>query len=177
MEQIGTVVNQSLSKPSGPWETSPKAQRAAAAAKRLFDFCPPQDVANDPYVFLTGVVELFMAYPVEIFERAVSTVDGLPSKHKWAPRISEIKEELERLMLPIRREEERQEREREYRRYREQPVSRTHRPAYEELKADCAEDGLILGGRASTRESTKEFRERLGISAEQWNAIPDAKHG
>lgn len=118
-----------------------------------------------------------MAYPEEIFERAVNVVDGLPSKHKWAPRIAEIKDELERLMIPIRREEERQEREREYMRNREAPVYRAQRPSYEELQERCARDGLIIGPgrRKSTAQETAEFRERNGISQEAWNAIPDAK--
>lgn len=119
-----------------------------------------------------------MAYPAEIFERSVNVVDGLPSKHKWAPRIAEIKEELERLMLPIRREEDRQEAQRQHRLTRDAPVERGCRPNYEALQARCARDGLFFGPKAKKMPplAIKEFRDNFNISDKQWNAIPDAKH-
>jgi hypothetical protein len=121
-------------------------------AGRLFDFCPPQDVANNPQVFLAGVVELFEAYPPDIVERAVSVVHGLPSKYKWAPRPAEIKEFLEELMAPIRWAEERAEIDRQYRASLPPPEpDRSKRPTYEELQAQCARGGLFIGpvGRAA----------------------------
>ena len=105
LKQIASAANQSLSKPSKNSNDLAREERAAKMAARLFSFCPPQDVANDSRMFLVGVVELFLAYPESIVERAISVVDGLPSKHKWAPRIAEIKEHLEELMVPIRRQE------------------------------------------------------------------------
>ena len=87
----------------------------------------------------------------------------------WRPRISEIKEFLDDLVPP----------------YvppkfdRLPPVQREGRKTYEELQAECARAGLVFGGksRIAAPESIKEFREKFGITPEQWNAIPDAKHG
>jgi hypothetical protein len=110
-------------------------------------------------------------------ERAVNVVHGLPSKHKWAPRIAEIKEFLEDLMAPIRREEDRQEIERQYRRSLPPPIDRSNRPTYEELKARCAADGLMIGKQTSADNPVKaaaDFRAQNGISLEEWNAIPNA---
>lgn len=150
----------------------------AIFAARLFEFCPPQDVANDPRVFLAGVVELFEHYPAEIVERAVSVVHGLPSKYKFAPRIAEIKEFLENLMAPIRRQEARDRVAEERDRSLPPPIDRANRPTYEELKARCAEAGLIIGHPSrgvNPTNAAAEFRERHGVSIDVWNAIPDAK--
>jgi hypothetical protein len=67
---------------------------AAKLAKRLFGFYRPQDV-NDPEVFLSGVMKLFLAYPVAAAKAAVDPVDGLPSRSSFAPAIAEIKAFLE----------------------------------------------------------------------------------
>jgi hypothetical protein len=131
----------------------------AMLAARLFDFCPPQDVANDSRVFLTGVVELFLAYPRDIVRRAVNVVDGLPSKHKWAPRIAEIKEHLEELMAPTRREEERLARERSYQASLEPPVDRSQRLSAKELKAKYGDWTKQLGPRPTEKPDPFSMRE------------------
>ena len=153
----------------------------AIFAKRLFDLCPPQELANDPRVFLTGVIELFEAYPSDIVERAVSVVHGLPSKHKWAPHIAEIKEFLEELMGPARREERRLRLEEERLTQLPPPVNRAQRPTYEELKARRWAVGLYIGDKKPPDKSgeierhTKEFRAQNNISDDIWNSIPNAR--
>ena len=147
-----------------PPTNSANMQRAALLASRLIGFYPAPEVGN-PETFLTGVIELFSVYPPEIIERAISVVHGIPSRFKWMPRISEIREFLDNMMpaeVPPKFDQL-------------PPVQRAGRKTYEELQADCARDGLIIGGkpRRATQESVKEFREKFGITPEQWNAIPD----
>jgi hypothetical protein len=72
-------------------------------ANRLFEFYHGQELAANPETFLAGVVELFCHYPLEIIRKAASPVFGLPAKFKFPPRISEIREFLEKEMEPIYR--------------------------------------------------------------------------
>ena len=139
-------------------------------AKRLFDFYPPQEAGN-PEVVLTGVVELFEHYPAEVVERTVSPVFGLPAKHKFMPRIAEIKEFLDAQMPPPEPT-------------RVYPVlpglpppDRSTRPSYQELVDRCARDGLMIGKKKKLfgEREIAEFRQANNISDEAWNAIPDAK--
>ena len=148
-------------------ESSRRRQQAAMMAKRLFDFYPAQEAGN-PETVLAGVVELFEHYPPELAARAVSPVFGLPSKHKFMPRIAEIKEYLD-AQLPRPRPE--------YLPRLSEP-DRQQRPSYAELQERCARDGLIIGKRGrknSVEKEISEFREKFGISQQAWNSIPDAK--
>lgn len=133
--------------------------------------------ANDPDVYSGAVIAVLSDYPLEIIKRVVDPRHGLPSTSKWLPTIAELKDALEAEMAPIRREEDRQEREREYRASLPPPVDRTKRPTYEELKAKCAEAGLVIGKPRPRILETEiaKFRADNGISAEQWDAIPNAK--
>lgn len=151
----------------------------ANLAARLFDYYPPQEFGSDARVFLAGVVELFEAYPAEVVQKAVSVVYGIPSKFKFMPRLAEIKEVLEKLMEPIDRQRERERLREEQRRSLPPPIDRSSRPTYEELQARCAADGLIIGkarpNKYNIAQAAKEFCEKTGISAEEFNAIPDGK--
>lgn len=69
--------------------------QAETFASRLFDFYHTQELAANPAVFMTGVIELFMRYPASIVAQAASPIWGIPAKHKFPPRISEIKEYLD----------------------------------------------------------------------------------
>lgn len=145
----------------------------AVLAKRLFDLYPPQDV-GDARAVLAGVIELFESYPPEIVQKAVSVVFGIPSKYKFIPRISEIKEFLDGLMpaRPMPRA------------YPLLPAlpepDRSTRPTYEELQARCARDGLFIGQAKSPMRNeeiaraAEEFREQNNVSDDVWNSIPNA---
>lgn len=138
-------------------------------ARRLFYFYPLQDVGN-AQVVLAGIIELFEAYPPDVVDAAVSVTRGIPSKFKFIPRISEIKEFLDGLMpkgTPPRA----------YPVFERLPApDRSKRLSYEELQARCHAAGLYIGqrGRQQARaEDTAAFRDKWGISNEAWNAIPD----
>lgn len=67
---------------------------AAKAAERLFSYYP-QTAASDPVIFMTGLVELFCAYPAVVVESLLSPISGIPAKFKFMPSIAEIKEVLD----------------------------------------------------------------------------------
>ena len=179
MDSIGKVASKLSSGPSSNSRNTAKHQQMANLAARLFDFYPPQEFGSDPRIFLAGVVELFEAYPAEVVQKAVSVVYGIPSRFKFVPRIAEIKEVLEELMGPVRREEERARIQFEREHSLPAPIDRSQRPSYEELQARCAADGLMIGRRQKLRENpakaAKEFCEQNNVSPEQWNAIPNSK--
>lgn len=173
MDKLGNLVSldpKTLSKNSERLEKV--RQQMAIFASRLFNFYHGQELAANPEIFLAGVVQLFTHYPAEIVERAVSPVFGLPSKHKFPPRISEIKEFLDGLMP--------KEIERAYPVF--PPISspdRSRRPTYGELQARCAKDGLIIGKPKRADNPLKaadEFKTKFGVSQEVWNSIPDRKY-
>lgn len=106
LNPIKSGVNENLARPSINSKPLEKAEAMAIFARRLFDYYHQQELAANPEIFLTGVVELFCGYPHEVVCKAVSPM-GLPSRHKFPPRLSEIKEYLDERMEPIWREQER----------------------------------------------------------------------
>jgi hypothetical protein len=161
-------------------ETSERQAWAAKMAARLFDYFGPPET-GDPRVMLSGAVQIFMSYPREAVEAVCDPVRGLPGELKWAPRLAEIRHALEVAMGPIRRREELEGRERQAKaqiaeRQRMLPSPDKPRKTYEQLQAELAEVGIFIGNRGATAKpvNVKEFREKYGISQEQWDAIPNA---
>jgi hypothetical protein len=101
--------------------------------------------ANDPEVYSDAVIAVLSDYPLEIIKRVVDPRSGIPSVCSWLPTIAEIKKALEAEMAPIRREEDRREREQLYRLQQEPEPDRTHRPTYDELKAKYGDWSKELG--------------------------------
>ena len=124
------LAKQPANKPS-PNSQLLDAERAAVLATQLFGFYPGQELAANPEAFLAGVTALFCQYPPHVVEKAVSPVFGLPSKTGYAPRLNEIKDFLDKEMVPIVREQTRQSR----LMAREPEIDRSKRLTYDELKA------------------------------------------
>src|ERR1051326_631835 len=82
---------------------SDNSRKIAKLVERLFSFYPPLDV-GDPKAFLAGVVALMQNYPLDIVEEICDPVRGIPSKYKFAPNLAEIRNELEVLAEPWRRQ-------------------------------------------------------------------------
>ena len=143
-------------------------------AERLFSFYHAQELSANPEIFLAGVVEVFCNYPLPVVARAVSPVFGIPRRHKFPPRLSEIVDWLEEDMAPLRREQERQER----RLALPSPeIDRSKRLSYDELKAKHGPNwGITDPGRpkrADWREAAAAVV-KSQVSAEEWAKIPNA---
>jgi len=123
------------------------------------------------------VIAVLSDYPLDIVRRVVDPRSGLPSQSKWLPTVAEIKAALEQEMLPIRREEDRQERERLYRAQLPPPDDRSQRPSYDELRA---KHGPNWGITDPGRPKRTDWREAAAaavksqVSAEEWAKIPNA---
>jgi hypothetical protein len=49
------------------------------------------------------------------------------------------------------------------------------RKTYEQLQAELAEVGILIGDQPKKPVDIGAFRAKYGISLEQWNALPDVK--
>jgi hypothetical protein len=144
---------------------------AAMYAKRLFDFYPSQEAGN-PEVILAGVVDLFCHYPMEVAERAVSPVFGLPRAHKFMPRIAEISEFLEKAMGPLREDQYRKKIVDDARALLAPPARRM---TYDELKAKFGENWGLASTTKSKPGPFLSVAQLKQIAGDAWDKIPDAK--
>jgi hypothetical protein len=69
---------------------------AKRGAKRLLG-CYRAGDANDPETYIAAVVSVLSRYHESVIRDATEPATGLPSRLKWLPSISEIREECERL--------------------------------------------------------------------------------
>lgn len=105
---------------------------------------------QDPKVFSGLLCELFLAYPLAHGQAVISPVDGLPSRLKFAPALSEVREALQALSDQRRklagraaseikaRERERAERERDAKFEAEREANRRNREAQGSAKSGAA---------------------------------------
>ncbi len=130
--------------------------------------------ANDPEIYAASVAAILSDYPEEVINFATDPRTGLQTRFEYPPSLKAVREECERLMLPIRRDEDREERERQYRAL-PPAEDRSKRPSFQELADDCAKVGIFIGGRrrASQIVTAESACETLGITKEQFDSIPD----
>ena len=135
--------------------TTEAQERAAEAVEKLSSYFHPIET-GDPRVFLAGAVELFSRYPQEVINKALDVSIGLPGKHKWWPRISEMREVLDDLHWPIKFKNQWDKRARE---------QIAQRPA------------LALEDHRSSKPSAPmpalDWQPSFGISKEAWDSIPN----
>lgn len=140
--------------------------------------CYRRGEANNPEVYTASVAAVLAEYPPDVINYVTDPRTGLPSKCDFLPTVKEIRTACEAEMAPQRAAAAREARLRVQFAEREMTeADRSNRPSYEELQQRCAEVGLHIGGRKAMgpREDPEAIRERMGISKEQWDAIPEAK--
>lgn len=153
-------------------ETLTEAKKGAA---RLLG-CYRTGDANDPEVYIAGVVAVLSRFSIEIIRAVTEPATGLPSKSNWLPTIAEIRKECDLLEEREKRKAYLAQQLEQQFAEREKPVDRSTRPSYEELKRRCHEVGLMIGPKGSHLAplDVAAFRTRHGITKEQWDAIPNA---
>jgi hypothetical protein len=133
-----------------------------------------KDDAWDPEMFLTGISAVLSKYPKWVIDKVTHPADGLPGRLKFPPQPSEVRDACEAEMEPVRRQAEREHRERACQESLPPPVDRTGRKTYEQIQAEFAAVGIFIGGaRALPKETAATVKAKLGLTDEQWNAIPD----
>lgn len=154
-------------------ETLTEAKKGAA---RLLG-CYRTGDANDPEVYISGVVAVLSRFSIEIIRDVTEPAMGLPSKLNWLPTLAEIRKECEILEGRAARRVYLDKQLREQFASREQPAAREERPSYEELRRRCHDVGLMIGPKGSRLPpiDPSKIQAQYGITKEQWDAIPNAK--
>lgn len=184
MPSLGSAASQIVSQTS-PNAPVPRREKtidpAYLKAARLLLGCYRQGDANDPEVYITAVVRVLSAYPIDVVERVIDPVTGLPSKLKWLPSVPEIRsacEEIHGLQLRIKETHEQIERQLTEREEL-QRVKASNQETIDEMWADMARRGWKPTEEQQKIRRTVAFNDvallktKYGVSDEQWNALPD----
>jgi hypothetical protein len=148
------------------------------ADRLLSQFQPQKDC--DPRAFLTAIASIMMHYPIEIVEEVVDPFRGLPSRLKFMPTPYDVRQALDAAMpfSGLTEWEIYDARTRAQLAERAQlppPPKKTMR----EIEDDCAARGIFMSGwKARNRtngETPVSVRAKLGLTQEQWDAIPAGK--
>lgn len=111
-------------------------------AKRLFSAYPKSDY-GDPDAAAAGIANVLKAYPLSVIKRLTDETqpEALQLKHKWPPRLAEIKEAADAIMGEHAQRKARENRLAEQIAARaEAEVPREPRPSIAELKAKYGEN-------------------------------------
>jgi hypothetical protein len=131
--------------------------------------------SNDPEVYTGAVIAVLSDYPLDVIARVVDPRNGLPSRINWLPTIAEIKSACEDIEGPRRRSREWESGARRQIAERSATAIEDQRPrkTYEQIAAEFAEAGLIIGPKSNPAAATdlSDFLARHGVTREQWDAI------
>lgn len=120
-------------------------------ATRLFSAYPKSDYA-DPDAAHGAIVNVLKAYPLKVIDRLTNETKGeaLQLKHKWPPKLAEIKEAAEAIMTEKAREQRRADRVAQQQAdTAERMAPREGRPSYADLLAKYGPNfGIDVNGDA-----------------------------
>ena len=177
MENPGKIALRSLSdgsrKPKNDSET--KAEYFQMARLLLGSYRTGD--ANDPEVYIAGVVKILSAYPLDVCRRVVDPLDGLPSYCDWLPKFSEVKAACEKLCAPtvLTRMSE-WDRRTQLQIAARQEIAALPAPkqSYADFKDEMAARGMPIDRRPKRiAADIAGIKEKFGITDEQWSALPD----
>jgi hypothetical protein len=154
-----------------------RANFAAERAQVLFG-CYRKGEANDPETYVAAVAAVLATYPEETIRYVTDPRTGIPAKINWMPNVGEVRQACDDHYGPTRRAIEREASERrqlEERKRLAPPAG--PKKTYEEIVQDCRSRGLMIGGgkKAWAAPNITEVCDRLGITREEFDALPDAK--
>ncbi len=141
------------------------------------------DQANDPDIYVTAITHLLSRYPIDVGAQLTDPKDGVAGKYKWLPTVSEVKEEAEAILEAERQYAYRQDQLRKQWELRdlveaeEKAETPEHRKAVaERIKNELRAHGFKFEGDERTQpvETVESVKAKLGLSDEQWKALPDA---
>ena len=141
------------------------------------------DQANDPDIYVTAITHLLAQYPPSVGARMSDPKNGLAGKSKFLPTVSEVREEAERLVeedaRPARRSAsiQAQLRERDqYEREGKRESAEKRAEVVERVKNQLRAKGFKFPGdeQRFPRETPATVQAKLGLTPEQFAALPDA---
>jgi hypothetical protein len=152
----GSLTSSTTSTPTSP-------ELAAIKARQLFG-CFRKGDANDPDTYAAAIAAVLTRFPPEVVAHVTDPRTGLPSRSNFLPTVHEVRMDCEEraavIEWPSRRAALERQQLAERERYEQQ---RANAPTRAELEARL---GRAIGGRLQAAHH---------ITAEQWDAIPDAK--
>jgi hypothetical protein len=159
-----------------------KAALAAAKAAKVLLGCFRSGEANDPEVYTTAVIATLARYPAHIVRAVCDPVNGLPSRAKFLPTISELRQDCERLqarearIAAMRAQAQRTLAER--RAAAAAADARKRRPTLDELRAKYGPNWGLTGGGGATHELDADARRRrmeLTLDANRRQFVKECK--
>lgn len=129
--------------------------------------CYPKAEADDPETFAAAASALLSRYPDAVIITVTDPVDGIASRQKWRPHLSEIREACDEQMAPIYREQQRQRRAAETASIlKDSDMPREARPTYDDLKAKYGPNWGM-----SAREEDQEAKQRQREQIDRANKV------
>lgn len=174
MQDLATAASRALSPSCETPESDLNKAQYLRAAEILLG-CARTGEANDPETYIAGVIRILSQYPIDIVQQVVDPYTGLPGKCDWLPKHAEIKRACDAIHLPRKAREAYEERSRKQLEERARDEALLPRKqTYEEFKAEMAARGLAVDVTGKPHIDTAEaVKARLGITEEQWNALPN----
>lgn len=141
-------------------------------ADRILRFYRRTD-AWDPDVFLAGIAANLAEYPKDIIDEVADPVKGIASKCTFPPQPSEVRKACEDIAEPRRKRAAREasiKKQLDERQQLEAPHE--ERQSWEQVQEELAAKGF--GVSKANPETVQSVRQKLGLTQEQWDAIPNA---
>jgi hypothetical protein len=173
MDQLATIVSRALSETCETTENDLSKAQYIRAAELLLGSSRTGE-ANDPEAYISAVVRILSAYPIDVVQQVIDPLNGLPGKLEWLPKPFEIRKACEEIYRPIRRRREWEERSKEQLAERERLANLPPpKQTYEAFKADMAARGMPIDKQSRNIESAAKLKAKYGLTNAQWDAIPD----
>lgn len=174
------LTDSSMPAVAGSSSSRPDQAYCLQRAKLLFN-CYRKDEVSEPDTYCAAVALVLSDFSTHVITFATDPRTGIPAKIKWLPSIAEIRafldEVVESINADVKRDRDLRQQFADRAEFEEIERNRKNNPTYEQIAADCARSGLFIGPvqRMTSAAEIKDFRERHGITPEQWNKIPDRK--
>ena len=149
--------------------------------------CYRKGDANDPDTYTAAVAAVLSEYPEDTIRHVTDPRTGMPSRprvdrtgrsYTGLPDVGDVRLACEDHYRPTRLAMDREAAERRQLAERKRLMPpEGPKKTYAELVADCRARGLMIGGPKTTKPSrpVDEWLAEVGMTREQFDAIPDAK--
>jgi hypothetical protein len=138
----------------------------------------PNGQPHDPKGYIGTLARLLCQYPRSIATLCADPIHGVARTTKFLPSTMEMiafcEDRVGLLTHTIKRQARIEKQLQERDEWERGPAEPPPRQTIEEFHAEMRDRGLPMGGKAGHKETPASVRAKLGISQEQWDAIPDA---
>ena len=157
------------------WQMSARASAALSTHRATILLgCYRKGDAADPDTYVAAIAATLSSFSEEIVHRVTDPVNGLPSQSQFLPTVKEVHDACAAIERRHAQHIEREQRiERQLADREEFEKSRKTRLSIAELKAAYGDWSPVK----NKPFDAAAFRDKFGISVEDWNNIPEAPRG